>query len=73
MRSVRVTNMIKETKFELIWGNLEAKIYFQREPFLKYLRLAERKKFVKKSKSMKILLAFRQRMPQIWIFWTAVV
>ena len=50
MRSVRVTNMIKETKFELIWGNLEAKIYFQREPFLKYLRLAERKNLLKNQK-----------------------
>ena len=42
--------MIKETKFELIWGNLEAKIYFQREPFLKYLRLAERKNLLKNQK-----------------------
>ena len=31
--------MVKEIKFEGIWGELEAKTCFQRQPVTKYLRL----------------------------------
>ena len=39
MKGLRATKIVKEVKFEGVWGELEAKIYFQRQPFTKYLRL----------------------------------
>ena len=39
MKDLRVTKIVKEIKFEEIWGNAEAKIFFQRQSFTKYLIL----------------------------------
>ena len=39
MEGLRVTKIIKKIKFEGVWGKLEAKKCFQRQPFTKYLRL----------------------------------
>ena len=38
MKGLRVTNIIREIKFEGGWGRLEAKDCFQRQPYKKYLR-----------------------------------
>ena len=39
VKSLRVTKIVKEIKFEGVWGKLEAKDYFQRQSFTKYLRV----------------------------------
>ena len=39
MKGLRVTKIVKEIRFERVWGKLEAKKCFQRQPFKKYLRL----------------------------------
>ena len=39
MKRLRVTKIAKEIKFEEVWGELEAKICFQRHSFTKYLIL----------------------------------
>ena len=39
MKDLRVTKIVKEIKFEGVWGELEVIICFQRQPFTKYLRL----------------------------------
>ena len=39
MKGVRVTKIVKEIKFEGVWGELESKKSFQRRSFTKYLRL----------------------------------
>ena len=39
MKGLRVTKIVKEIKSEGVWGELEAKKYFKRQPFTKYLRL----------------------------------
>ena len=39
MKDLRVTKVMKEIKFEGIWGKLKAKKGFQRQPLTKYLRL----------------------------------
>ena len=39
MTGLIFTKIVKEIKFEIIWGKLEAKNYFQRQSFTKYLRL----------------------------------
>ena len=40
MKGPRVTKIIKEIKFEGVWGNSESKKGFQRQSLTKYLRLA---------------------------------
>ena len=39
MKGLRVNKIVTEIKFEDVWGELEAKKYFKRQPFTKYLRL----------------------------------
>ena len=39
MKDLRVTKIVKEIKFERVWGELEVKKYFQRQSFIKYFRL----------------------------------
>ena len=39
MKGLRVVKIIKESKFEGVWGELEAKNCFQRQSFTKYLKL----------------------------------
>ena len=39
MKSLRVTKIVKEIKFEEISGELQAKKCLERQPFTKYLRL----------------------------------
>ena len=39
VKGLRVIKIIKEIKFEGVWGKFEAKNCFQRQPFTKYLRL----------------------------------
>ena len=39
MKSLRVTKIVKEIKFEWVWGELEAKNCFQIQALTKYLRL----------------------------------
>ena len=39
MKCIRVTKIVKEIKFEGVWGELEAKRCLQRQSFTKYLRL----------------------------------
>ena len=39
MNGLRVSKILKEIKFYGVWDELEAKKYFQRQPFIKYLRL----------------------------------
>ena len=36
---IRITKIVKEIKFEVVWGELEAEKCFQRQSFTKYLRL----------------------------------
>ena len=38
-KALRVTKIVKETKFEGVWDELESKKGFQRESVTKYLRL----------------------------------
>ena len=38
-KNIRVTEIAKEIKFKRVWGNLESKKGFQRQPITKYLRL----------------------------------
>ena len=38
MEELRVTKIVKEIKFEGVWGELEAQKCFQRQSFTKYLR-----------------------------------
>ena len=38
MKGLRVTKIVKEIKFEGVWGELEAKKCFQRQSFPKYWR-----------------------------------
>ena len=40
MQGLRVAKIVKEIKFEEVWGELESKTSFQRQSFTKYLRLA---------------------------------
>ena len=40
VKSLTVTKIIKENKFEGIWDKLESKKYFKREPVAKYFRLS---------------------------------
>ena len=39
MKGIRVTKIVKEIKFEGVWGELESKTGFQRQSVTKYLRL----------------------------------
>ena len=39
MKDFRVTKIVKEIKVERVWGELEAKNCFQKQPFTKYSRL----------------------------------
>ena len=39
MKGLTVTKIVKEIKFEGVWGKLESKKGFQRQSVLKYLRL----------------------------------
>ena len=39
MKELRLTKIVKEIKFEGVWGKLESKIGFQRQSVSKYLRL----------------------------------
>ena len=39
MKSLGVKYIVKEMKFEGVWGESEAKTSFQRQPFTKYLDL----------------------------------
>ena len=39
VKGLRVTKIVKEIKFEGVWGELEAKNWCQRQSFTKYLRL----------------------------------
>ena len=39
MKGLRVTKIVKEIKFEGVWGNLESKKGFRRQSVTKYLRL----------------------------------
>ena len=39
MEGFRVTKIVKEIKFEEVWGDLEAKNCFQIQSFTKYSRL----------------------------------
>ena len=39
MKSLRGTKIVKEIKFEEVWGELETKKNIQRQSFTKYLRL----------------------------------
>ena len=39
MKGFRVTKMVKEIKFEGVWGRVRSKKCFQRQPFTIYLRL----------------------------------
>ena len=39
MKGLRVTKIVKKTKFRDVWGESEAKKCFQRQLFTKYLRL----------------------------------
>ena len=39
MKGLRFPKIVKEIKFEGVWGKLEAKKCFQRQPFTKYLGL----------------------------------
>ena len=39
VKGLRVTKAVKEITFEEVWGKLEAKKCFHRQPFIKYLRL----------------------------------
>ena len=39
MKDLRVTKIVKEIKFEGVWGDLESKKCFQRQSFTKYLRV----------------------------------
>ena len=39
MKGLRVNKIVKEIKFEGIWGELAVKTCFQRQSFTKYLRL----------------------------------
>ena len=39
MKDLRVTEIVKEIKFEGVWGGLETQKCFQRQSFTKYLRL----------------------------------
>ena len=38
VKDIRVTRVVKQTKFEEVWGRLEVRNCFQRQPFAKYLR-----------------------------------
>ena len=38
VKGLRVTKTVKQIKFEGIWGDLAAKLYFQRQSFKKYLK-----------------------------------
>ena len=38
MQGLRVTKIVKEIKFEEVWGKLDTKTSFQRQLFTKYLR-----------------------------------
>ena len=39
VKGLRVIKVVKEMKFEGFWGKLEAKNFFQRQSFTKYLRV----------------------------------
>ena len=39
VKGLRVTTIVKEIKFERVWGTVELKKRFQRQPFTKYFRL----------------------------------
>ena len=39
MKGLRVTKIVKEIKFEGVWGKLESKNGFKRKSFTKYVRL----------------------------------
>ena len=39
VKSLIVTKIVREIKFEEVWGELEAKKCFQKQSFTKYLRL----------------------------------
>ena len=39
MKGIRVTKTVKEINFGEVWGELKAKICFQRQSFIKCLRL----------------------------------
>ena len=39
MKGLRVIKIVKEIKLEEVWGELEAKKCFQRQPLTKYLTL----------------------------------
>ena len=38
MKGLRVTKIVKEVKFNGVWGELESKKGFERQSFTKYLR-----------------------------------
>ena len=38
VKGLKVTKIVKQIKFEGVWGKLEAKNCLQRQPFTKYLR-----------------------------------
>ena len=39
MQGLQITKIVKEIKFEELWGKLDTKTSFQRQLFTKYLRL----------------------------------
>ena len=39
LKSLTIREIVKEIKFEGIWGDLESRTYFQRQSVTKYLRL----------------------------------
>ena len=39
MKGLRVTKIVKEIKFEAVWGEVESRKGFQRQSGTKYLRL----------------------------------
>ena len=40
MKGFKATEIVKEIMFDGVWVELEAKKCFQRQPFIKYLRLS---------------------------------
>ena len=39
MQGLQITKIVKEIKFEEVWGKLDTKTSFQRQLFTKYLKL----------------------------------
>ena len=52
MKGLTTANILKEIKFEGVWGELEAKISFQRQSLTNYLRLTNYLEIVHYRKSL---------------------